>query len=178
MSNNRAGGSGGAIWSSGQNSLTVVNTIVSYNTAEGNGGGIFVGDAAAFTMTGGVVRKNSTSSSVGGSGGGIYLGSYNGLDTTISGVQVSDNDAWQGGGIYSNRSLYLSGCTDIHDNWALGGRGGGVFLEFGTITYAAVSIGNNTATVGDGVYRSKGTSRAGEGDYWYGDPVNTETVGT
>lgn len=159
-----------------EKSLTIENTVLSYNTAGSSGGAIYVENNSDFSMTGGVIRNNHVTGEWGsGEGGGIYLGSYDGIDPSyISGVNIFNNTACtSGGGIASWRSIDLDGCTDIHDNAALDGRGGGVYLWDGTITYSNVSIGNNTASNGgDGVYRVAGTSRAGDGDWWYGG--NTE----
>ena len=50
-------------------------------------------------------------------------------------------------------------------------------MEYGTIMYSCVSIGDNDASAGDGVYRKAGTSSAGTGVTWYGTLPDQEAVG-
>jgi predicted outer membrane repeat protein len=174
VSNNTASAYGGAIYSSGS-ALIVDQSVLSYNTAGSGGGAIGVGQGGSFSLTLGSVRNNSAPI-----GGGIYLGTLTGSSSTISGVVVYNNVADDGGGIYSLRSLTLDNYTDIHDNQAdaTTGKGGGVYLMYGTITYTSVLIGDNDASSGDGVWRAAGTSSSGTGVTWYGSPADQEVVGT
>jgi hypothetical protein len=109
------------------------------------GGGVYV-DGGTFTMSGGEISGNSSSSS---NGGGVFV---NGGMFTMSGGEISGNEAYSyGGGVFVNSSgtFTLSGGT-ISGNTAHA-YGGGVFV-YGTFTQSGGTISGNSATWGGGVF--------------------------
>jgi uncharacterized repeat protein (TIGR02543 family) len=107
------------------------------------GGGVYV--SGAFTMYGGTITGNNSSSL----GGGVYVsgGTFN-----MIGGSVTGNTADYGGGVYVDTgSLILSGGS-ITDNTA--SYGGGVYCKSGTVTISgAPKITGNT---GSNVYLPEG----------------------
>ena len=134
---------------------------ISNNTADasdGGGGGVYVGEKCSFTMDGGTITGNETTS---GNGGGIYIDNL-AVKAEISNATITDNKATAtgntsrglGGGIYSQKSLTVSGST-ITNNEATY-HGGGI-CGAGSITLVDTKVTNNrsTASNGGGVYASK-----------------------
>ena len=134
---------------------------ISNNTADasdGGGGGVYVGEKCSFTMDGGTITGNEATS---GNGGGIYIDNL-AVKAEISNATITDNKATAtgntsrglGGGIYSQKSLTVSGST-ITNNEATY-HGGGI-CGAGSITLVDTKVTNNrsTASNGGGVYASK-----------------------
>ena len=134
---------------------------ISNNTADasdGGGGGVYVGEKCSFTMDGGTITGNKATS---GNGGGIYIDNL-AVKAEISNATITDNKATAtgntsrglGGGIYSQKSLTVSGST-ITNNEATY-HGGGI-CGAGSITLVDTKVTNNrsTASNGGGVYASK-----------------------
>jgi hypothetical protein len=129
----------------GQSVVTVIDSVISGNTAS-EGGGIDNGQGV-LTLVNSAVRDNAAAL-----GGGIHNSRDNGwlyLEGTSS---VSGNYASGGaGGIYSDlhSSIWLYDSSSIHDNTA-GGDGGGMLVGDSQVElHDTSSIHHNTAR-GDG----------------------------
>ena len=123
------------------------------NSASGSGygGGVSV-SSGTFYMYGGSITRNTASGSS--CGGGVYVDS--GSSTfTMSGGEITGNDAETGGGVFvnSNGSFTVSGDAKITTNTA-SSFGGGVFVDGGgTFNMNGGEItGNNAKDNGGGVY--------------------------
>ena len=135
-----------------------------YNNTSTSGAGVFVYGNGTFTMTGGSIYGNTATSN----GGGVYLSS--GTLFNMSGGSIYNNTATtQGGGVYNNGKFNMSGgniygnkvvTTEIYVNYG----GGGVFISSsGTFTMTGGYIYSNTARYGGGVnlYKAAFTMSAG-----------------
>ena len=179
---NEAGASGGGILSSGT-TLTLSDSIISFNTST-DGGGIYSG-GTTFIMSDSSITSNlasSTNAQGGGlylnsgtvtitsstintnladdNGGGIYMGT---ASTTISDTTITSNTASStrtnafGGGIDNFNGLLLMTSSTISSNTA-GGDGGGIYNS-ATTTLANVTISSNTANDdGGGVFNNADTT--------------------
>jgi len=164
-------GNGGGIEANlfGGLTLTLIDMVISNNTAAGSGGGLFI--------TGGptsITRSQIMNNTAGEDGGGFYglrliaidssvdgntaarhAGGINVLDASIDNTHIADNTATNGdgGGIHFDQSL-IGGTlamtrTRMLDNSA-GGRGGALYL--GSMTGAQLAwslLDNNQASDGD-----------------------------
>ena len=119
------------------------------------GGGIYVsytGDTSeAFTMTGGRVSYNNRDGGTGVHGGaGLYLW----RKSTISGGKIDHNDAAtdsEGGGIYVDAVCTISGDVEISDNRA--NKGAGIYTNKDDLTVEGGVFKNNIAGVlGGAIY--------------------------
>ena len=152
--------SGGGIHVRG--SMTLIDTVVSGNTATGEGGeqgGGGVGiDSGTITLVDSIVRNNTAAAD----GGGIYVGLLPGGDLSVHGTSsVRGNHAGRtGGGIYvdhfSRFSIYDFSSIDHN---SAGQRGGGVkCADCGVVALNGdASIHHNTADVAGGGIESGGT---------------------
>jgi predicted outer membrane repeat protein len=147
-------GYGGAIESRGQ--LDVNDSVLRNNRAtSGDGGAIWVLDGdldLAYTT----ISGNQATTT----GGGIscYGNTLSVIHSTLSGNGAGGN----GGAIYSTCNLNLTNST-LSGNRATGsGSGGGGVYQAGsgTATVAAVTVVNNTASFGAGVYNDGGGGSA------------------
>jgi len=133
--------------------LTLVDSVVTGNSATGKGGGLW---ADGFNMTLTIRRTEISGNTSGDDGGGIYVEDTGGLltieDSTISGNQAGGD----GGGIYfydPDHDILITRST-ISGNTAVG-KGGGIYLysmDSGTFTIENSTITGNQAAVGGGVY--------------------------
>jgi hypothetical protein len=169
---NQNGVRSGSLWLSGSNF---------YCNSAPYGGAVAVG---ADNLTTAIRNCEFSGNSASGSGGALFLGgnpAIGGSNATISNCTLDSNTAAVcGGGIYAFAvTLVLSDGAVISNNSA--DIGGGVYIlgqvvdnaVVGHLTYDGVSIGCNTARIGDGVYREKATT-SGSGVTWFGNPVNSE----
>lgn len=105
--------------------MTIDISEIIENIADGNYGGIF--NDGLLTIRDSLVESNTA----GGNGGGIYNGGVTGLlnthqkRLTVERTEIVDNQAVNGGGIFSLRSLEVID-SQIHRNRAVGGDGAGV----------------------------------------------------
>ena len=137
------GGDGGAIQNTGTANLTNVN--IRSNHAENRGGGI--ANHGTLTMTGGSITNNITYDTEGSAGGGAIF-TYDGSNTTFTGVTITENIAQVagGGGINNWGTLTIDGCT-ITGNTSKH-NGGGIWNGSGS----QLSMqGKNTVTGNDGL---------------------------
>jgi hypothetical protein len=161
-------GSGGAIYTAPNSSLTIAGTTFTGNAATSTGGAINIDNESSATISNSFFVLNTADSF----GGGIYINSSttaNPTTVTLHAVDVNGNRAeFRGGGIFVNSfpegagtTLTLKGGTTIQNNVVTtsGGKGGGIYFGMGTINLDGVWIGNNDATQGDGMYRVNGTTK-------------------
>jgi hypothetical protein len=126
----------------------------------GGGGGVYV-CGGTFTMSGGTISGNE--SSTGGGGVSVYGGSFTMSGGTMSGGTISGNSAsgnGGGGGVrVQNGTFIMSGGTISGNNASSesigNGKGGGVYVASnGKFTYNTGTITGNTATdYGNAVYK-------------------------
>lgn len=175
-------GPGGGIFVSntpgGAGKLTITSSIITSNTTPEEGGGINLGYGAAVAITASTfntntakVANNSLDTGALGQGGGIFIsqrGSSATPQSTIVGGAFTGNAAdSDGGGIYTNTGLSITGNTTISGNTS-GGSGGGIFHNSAnggfaetTIITAANLASNKAGTAGGGVAVGTGTSASG-----------------
>jgi hypothetical protein len=135
----------------GQSMVTVIDSVISGNTAS-EGGGIDNGQGV-LTLVNSAVRDNAAAL-----GGGIHNSSDNGVLVLKGNSSVSGNSAsGDAGGIYSGThgSIWLYDSSSIHHNTAAG-NGGGMFLADSQVElHDTSSIHHNTAGgSGGGVFIS------------------------
>ena len=158
-------GQGGAIFSN--ENLRLSDVTVQNNMAAADGGGVYV-TGATLTMDGGTAISGNTA--LLGNGGGIFInaGTLNATGVSISGqynfVEIANNTAVIGGGVYGNNSVINLGHkmvwdgtgtppaiivgADIHNNFAT--FGGGVGLVGSQLNMYFSTIDSNQATAGSG----------------------------
>ena len=142
---------GGAIKSF--ESLTVVNSIISGNTASNDGGGIYVQTNGKFTMTATTVTGNTAKD-----GGGLYLEVAGGISITNSTISGNTATSGKGGGAYISTlvSTNLTAKFLIKDTTIVGnratGNGGGLYLapDGRDISVINSTITGNTAGINGG----------------------------
>ena len=141
VGNDATSGDGGAVqFTSGFETLTVVRSEFTDNTASRNGGAVSI-----FGISIDIQRTLIDNNTAGGDGGGVYTG---GQTFTDKHTIISNNTATgQGGGIFANSGGTLTG-TVIKGNTAT--DGGGVSMPLGKLNGVEVSITRNTATVSGG----------------------------
>ncbi len=138
---------GGGIYNTGA-TLTISNTSsISGNIASDDGGGIYNDANAAFVLGDAKIIGNKADN---GNGGGLY----NALEKvlTVTGGVFAGNSAAQGGGIYNDGTLTLTGST-VGGNDASDANsatvGGGLYSN-GILTLGNSKILGNTITGTDG----------------------------
>ena len=130
--------------------LTLTNGVEGAGAITGGGyGGVFVDEGGTFTMNGGAISGNSSSSC----GGGVRVcddGTF-----TMNGGAISDNRAeYDGGGVYleSGSAFTMNGGV-ISGNVALYDSAGGVFVDWDApFTMNGGTVSGNQAEYGGGVY--------------------------
>jgi len=139
---------GGGIYGSGGNGeLTVVNSIVSGNTALSNGGGIAGEYSLTFTVADSTISDNTADS-----GGGIYVASSSELTLVNSSVEGNSADLY-GGGIYSYEYGEISVYNSTISGNSAGSSGGGIHGKtYGVITVTDSSVIANSGSNGGGIY--------------------------
>jgi parallel beta-helix repeat protein len=178
-SNVAAGDGAGINVESSNVTINVAGSTIAHNTAGndpaqgGNGGGIGVfgsGGPVAIGLTNSFVNKNAafaSSTGQGGQGGGIRFRECGANTLTLAGSTVKGNHAASdGGGIY-NANTFLGQCggtativatnSQIIDNLALDGRGGGIYNvadngEAALVSLSGTGVGGNQARFGGGIY--------------------------
>ncbi len=151
VSSNTATGLGGGIYF-GAGTLTIENVEISGNEATGtnkNGGGLYVGGTggyvSGFTMTGGSIDGNTSSTD----GGGATINCKQSANALLDGVTISGNtaSAGNGGGIAITSGKYLSvkDCIIIN-NTATAGNGGGIYNAGTCYIYGSTAIGEEGAS--------------------------------
>jgi hypothetical protein len=136
-------GYGGGIVNDG-GSVTITQSQLHKNYAVG-GGGIAnrQGPGVASLELDNVTLSSNT---VDAAGGGIYNSDGS---LRVSNTTLSDNAAYQGGGIFNSRVMTLSNTT-LSGNRA-GQVGGGINNSYGLATLTNVTLNNNSSTYGGGL---------------------------
>jgi hypothetical protein len=146
---------GGAVEAYDAKSLDVEDCVVQENTAD-SGGGIFGPESGFTTISGTVIRDNSTL----GYGGGAVLFEDGTGTLAISDSEVRDNSSlgYDGGGLLlATPDWNKQGAASIVDSVIdgnVGGSGGGIATQRIDLTLGSTTISNNTAGGGGGVYFS------------------------
>jgi hypothetical protein len=144
---------GGGIYNQGA-TLTVSKSVIAGNYAYYNGGGIYSSEGS-LTVIDSTISGNTAEPTHDGYGGGIFASG----DATVQRSAVFDNNARDGGGVYSSESdpnsLTIQSST-IARNHAVNDDGGGVWFCCGgsgeklTIQGSTIS-GNSTHNTAGGV---------------------------
>ena len=183
-------GNGGGVYMSGgtfhmRGGSITDNTTDVYSNGEGNGGGVYVAGGTFNLYDGGSITNNKVIKYGGQNrGGGVHVGSYGGKKGTfnMSGGEISDNEAKDGGGVYvydgtftmsggkitGNTATSLGGGVCVYDGTFTMSDGeisgnnkassGGVSVDIGTFNMSGGKITGNTATnYGGGVHMTRGT---------------------
>ena len=133
-------------------SPTISDLIVKDNVAEKFGGGFYLYNSNSI-IENVIIKNNSSLGTKHGYGGGIYLSNSN---PTLNKLEIIDNRANDfGGGIYVyNSNPELASCV-IAGNEAMGtefGFGGGIYTQYSTSSWRDLTIADNSAKFGGGVY--------------------------
>jgi hypothetical protein len=139
---------GGGVYVYTDGTFTMSGGEVSGNTSSsfaGIGGGVYVDTGGTFTMSGGAVSGNTVIGATNSYGGGVYVGT--GGTFTMSGGEVSGNTA-------SSSSLS-----------SVSSDGGGVYVDSGTFTISGGVISGNTASSSSSRSRGGGVGVAGSGTF-------------
>lgn len=144
-----ADGHGGGIRNDGA-TVTLINSIVSGNTAQHEGGGIFNRIGGALTVTNSAISGN-----LAGQGGG---GIYNRGTATLTNSIVSENtggtadNSISGTGIFNNGGRLALTNSTISGNKGHGGVG--IFNYDGILTLTSSTISGNMGVFAAGIYNS------------------------
>ena len=152
ISGNRAKEDGGGVLFEDYTQFFTVNGGEIFdNTAEGSfsyGGGVAM-HGGDFTMSGGVIRNNSSAHR----GGGVALEDDALVCTIKDGAVIRDNTASYGGGVCLCGGTFEMYGGEISGNAAIDGGGIEVQIERGSLAFYGGSVTGNTASRrGGGVY--------------------------
>lgn len=197
-----AGKQGGGVYIQDQGAFTMENGTITGNNVTEQGGGVFVHNGT-FTMNNGTITGNTASYT----GGGVFV--YNYLETqtaqfVMNGGTISENTANAGGGIgaygwkQDEGELVLRLNDGVIEHNTANGDGGGVAVEsadapdyvvnYGatgqhTAEIGAVTVQNNSANKGGGVYSAESiikisgadiTDNTADGIHGFGGGVYTQ----
>ncbi len=128
ISGNSANNGGGGVDSHSLSANFIMNGGTILGNSASSGGGVYIA-AGDFTMNGGTISENSAFYGDGGGVGGDFVsGNFTMNGGTISGNSASGN----GGGIFIGNlwdpiQIYIGGNSQIIDNRAIAGYGGGIY---------------------------------------------------
>jgi len=147
---NGSAGEGGGVFCDNASSPTIMNCVITANTANYNGGGICCKNMSSPMITECTITGNIVSLYY---GGGVY--SIVNSSPTIIGCAIMNNMAHShGGGIYCDDAtlLTVADCC-INGNTITYGTGGGIACFSSTINVSNCNINSNTAySHGGGIY--------------------------
>lgn len=134
-----------------QPSFTLLGGVIGYNYARIGGGGVTVASGEA-TLNGGQIIHNETVDW----GGGLYINRGN---VTLSGAEIVSNSATRfGGGVYLGwPEAALNQVGGIIGYNTARERGGGVFVDGGSVMLNGGQIVRNRADYGAGVHLDHGS---------------------
>ena len=139
---------GGAVFAQDAE-VIIVNSSLKNNEAVSQGGAVFI-KRSDLTVESSHINSNTAES-----GGGLYFKDAN---VSIDGATISRNRAnsWNSGsGVYSMRSEVSILNSDINGNYN-GRRGGGVYVNGGSLHLENSNLQGNRATYGSGIYVETG----------------------
>lgn len=149
----------------GHDSYTITNTKITNN----NGGGIELAKMTSANTYDVTLQDCEISGNTAYSGAGLYVstGFFPQMPVTIKGCTFENNIAdSDGGAIYSNSSIMLEN-TNIMNNTATNGKGGGIFGSYYDITHyikgGLIENNKDNDNTGDNVYMSQGIIDLSEG---------------
>jgi hypothetical protein len=168
LSNNTAGGAGGAVWG-WSHALTLGGSVVDNaipSTEDGgaiyfgaaalildgaqisghhaaSGGAVYVTDAGTLQITSSTLTENLADEA----GGAVWTGT----GATIRAAFLDDNEAGgEGGGVYSDAGRVSLSGSRLQGNVAMG-AGGGMSLHAGTLLVGSSGLRDNVAAQGGGI---------------------------
>ncbi len=167
VSNNMAVAEGGGLWNSIAGTLTVSDTLITFNMASGvaadQGGGGIYNDGGALTVTNAEITNNQADGTAG-SGGGILI---KGGTASVTGGMINGNMAMRaGGGIEINAGTVTDTITttlaidsvtlESNSTGSSPGNGGALHITGpGSVTVTDSTVANNTAAAeGGGLWNS------------------------
>ena len=187
-------GSGGGISCVYNSYPRLENLVITENAAEYNGGGILCGAYASPSLENVIISNNSA----GGNGGGLFC--YNYCSPSLENVTISNNTSQNGGGIFcfencsanfnnviiTNNSANSDGggilCAEnsnlnlqnvILTGNTAEGYGGGILCFDASPNLVNVTISDNTANEGSGIYcREYSNPVLIDCIFWDNSPVN------
>jgi large repetitive protein len=142
---------GGGLAITGGTGLSATRGSFEGNVAHGNGGGAFTGSERAVKFTDVVFEANTAGDPVSGDGGGAGLSAEGTASVTISGGSFLDNEAIStGGGLSMGASGSVTG-VEFRGNHSDAG-GGGAVNHGDMVTFTEVTmVGNTTSGIGGGL---------------------------
>jgi hypothetical protein len=147
LTENTAQAHGGGICLMARSGPTIVDVIISNNTAEtGDGGGIANYSGSNVTVRGGLISENTARRS----GGGVYSQAE---QISIVDMVIRDNVAREGkgGGVFANGHIVLGGVIVMSNSSAE--SGGGVYMNGRRPRFEQVAIiANESSELGGGIY--------------------------
>jgi len=171
---NAASASGGGITNTGR--LFLLRSTLDRNTAAVDGGGLFDngGDST-------IQYTAVTANVADGDGGGVMIRTF-GSEVELYNTTVSANVALgRGGGVFVGGSFSFD-FTTLANNRALGGLGGAIFLDAGTIDLKNSIISNHTPAncggsgPGAGIVTSAGYNISDDGSCMLSGPSDSNNV--
>ena len=134
-----SGSKGGGVYVGGGGTFTMTGGSIAGNTAE-SGGGVYVDEGGTFTMEDGSINNNQVTS---GGGGGVMVnkGSFTLSGGSITGNATSSETYGYGGGVCLYGTFYLSGDSIIQDN-TKAGTTDNLYLGWNTINITEL-LGEN-----------------------------------
>ena len=159
---NESASVGGGIFATGVGTEITLNSGEICGNKSANGGGMITQTRAFFTMNGGKICHNESTSN----GAGLYVSTN--TDFVMNGGQISENHSGSNGaGFYALRSrVTLDNGVQIINNTA-GNRAGAFASSGGTIVLNKCTISGNSAKEGGAAYINRTSSGSGENVTYY-----------
>ncbi|EMI55873.1 dockerin type I domain-containing protein [Rhodopirellula sallentina] len=138
-------------------SIAITQAVIHDNTANlsgGLGGGIYIENSTSGVTTSAIIDSVEISNNTASLGGGVYASDVS-LTIQDSDLIVSNTSSFEGGGIYSDGGSLAISSSIISSNVA-GESGGGVYVDGGALTITSTTVSGNQAlgsdSGGGGVY--------------------------
>jgi predicted outer membrane repeat protein len=178
ISGNHAGDAGGGIDTDGKGNVVInPGTVITGNTDVNQGAGVYLDaigpDSANLTMTGVLVKGNSSTGTVNGIGGGIS-NAGNGA-VTLTRCTVANNSAVVNGGGFSDENNGLGTLTvtdSVFANNSAGGNGGAIFASGPSATIKHSSFNKNISGGSGGAVFDSGTTLTVRASTFAGNTAN------